>query len=156
MLSPASRPHECSKKQVLDFMREATRNSSAKFVDSDFPPDISSLASRPQAETHKPLSRYLQLNNWQRIKNVYGASKPSIFLTKYIDPNDLEQGSLLTSTVLSVLSALAETPQRIQRLLEDQTYSELGCYYVRICKDGVWRYIVVDDHFPLEKAPDIL
>ena len=49
---------------------------------------------------------------------------------------------------MSTLSSLAEFPHRIQRLLENQVINNNGCYYVRICQDGIWRYILIDDFFP--------
>ena len=27
-------------------------------------------------------------------------------------------------------------------------YNDDGCFAMRICKDGVWRYEIVDDYFP--------
>ena len=49
---------------------------------------------------------------------------------------------------MSTLSSLAEFPDRVHRLIEDQVVNDKGCYFVRICQDGIWRYILIDDFFP--------
>lgn len=91
---------------------------------------------------------YRSCNSWLSAKALF--SKYNVTLTKYVDPIDLEGGMLTKQCkLMAVLSALADVPSRVQRLLEDQQYNESGCYYVRICKDGFWRYIVLDDFFPV-------
>ena len=56
----------------------------------------------------------------------------------------------------SALSALAEYPLRVQNLFEDQELSEQSIYFVKICKDGVWRYVILDDLLPcLEESAKI-
>ena len=89
-------------------------------------------------------------NNWRRIGECYGKQK--LLITKKIQPNDIAQGALGDCYFLSALSSLAEFPARIQRLFEDQTINQFGCYFARICQDGIWRYVMLDDYFPCEKA----
>lgn len=84
---------------------------------------------------------------WQSIQKLYG--KNEVSLIKFCDPNDLEPGSFTSIIMLSALTGLAEKPAAIRRLLEDQPINESGAYYVKICKDGVWRYEIVDSYFPV-------
>ncbi|CAD8160299.1 unnamed protein product [Paramecium octaurelia] len=61
-----------------------------------------------------------------------------------VDPNDIVPGQQ-SGTLLQVLAAIAEKPQLITRILEDQVINEFGFYYARLCIGGVWKYILVDD-----------
>lgn len=49
---------------------------------------------------------------------------------------------------LSVLSVLAENPQRIRNLFINDQANEYGVYGIRINKNGEWKEVVVDDKFP--------
>mmetsp|Transcript_35893 Transcript_35893/g.26165 ORF Transcript_35893/g.26165 Transcript_35893/m.26165 type:complete len:177 (+) Transcript_35893:377-907(+) len=49
---------------------------------------------------------------------------------------------------LSVLAGLAEKSIRIKRLFINDRENKYGIYGVRICKNGEWREVVVDDRFP--------
>ena len=56
---------------------------------------------------------------------------------------------------MCAFSALAEFPEEVTRLLclpgkpkSPQTANTTGVYDVRLCKNGEWRYIRVDDYFP--------
>ncbi|CAD8150043.1 unnamed protein product [Paramecium octaurelia] len=61
-----------------------------------------------------------------------------------VDPNDIVPGQQ-SSPLLQVLAAIAEQPQLITKILEDQVINEFGFYYARLCIGGVWKYILVDD-----------
>lgn len=49
---------------------------------------------------------------------------------------------------LSVLSVLSEKPKRITSLFKTKEANKYGAYCMRICKNGQWRDVVVDDSFP--------
>lgn len=49
---------------------------------------------------------------------------------------------------LSPLSCLAEHPERIIKLFVTDKANEFGCYGMRICKNGEWKEVVVDDYIP--------
>ena len=87
------------------------------------------------------------------MPDLYKGQK--LCISHSIDPNDIKQGELGNCYFLSALSSLAEKPERILRLFEDQDINDQGCYFVRLCVDGIWRYIVVDDFTPctLNKKP---
>lgn len=46
---------------------------------------------------------------------------------------------------------LAEYPQRIKRLFVSKEQNPYGCYAVKICKNGEWREVVVDDFIPCHR-----
>lgn len=86
---------------------------------------------------------------WKRIKDIFPKYKPKIFDT--IDPNNFIQTDLCNFYFGAALSALAENPQRLMNLFGSQIYNENGFYYVRICQDGVWRYVIIDDFIPVNE-----
>lgn len=109
-------------------------------------PALSSLANNPK----QVKALYENFNKWVRIPELYKGQTHTIAYS--IDPNDIKQGELGNCYFLSALSSLAEKPDRILRLFEGQTINELGCYYVRLCVDGIWRYIVIDDFTPCSSS----
>ncbi|KAK3274001.1 hypothetical protein CYMTET_17794 [Cymbomonas tetramitiformis] len=58
------------------------------------------------------------------------------------------QGGLGDCWLMAALSILAEFPQRFERLFVQKEGNEFGCYAVRVCKNGTWRTVMVDDYLP--------
>lgn len=50
---------------------------------------------------------------------------------------------------MCALASLAEMPKLVERLFVTQTYSKDGLYRLKLCKNGEWRDITVDDYFPV-------
>jgi calpain-15 len=100
-------------------------------------------------------------SKWSRVK----WSRPEEFSSKdfleifnpnkEISPTEIKQGALGNCYFLSVLAALAEYPERIKPLFLTQKCNEYGIYGIKICKDGEWKEIVIDDHFPCDKKRSI-
>ena len=67
-----------------------------------------------------------------------------------IEPNDIRQGMLSDCWFLCALSAIAEFPHLVKNLFleESQTVSPHGVYKLRLCKNGQWQTVTVDDYFP--------
>ena len=67
-----------------------------------------------------------------------------------IEPNDIRQGMLSDCWFLCALSAIAEFPHLVQNLfhVESRQVSKDGVYRVRLCKNGQWQTVTVDDYFP--------
>lgn len=68
-----------------------------------------------------------------------------------IKPNDILQGALGDCYFLCSLAILAERPERIKKLIKTQKVTESGHYCVRVCKNGFWQDVVIDDYFPANK-----
>ena len=67
---------------------------------------------------------------------------------KYIDPNDLNPGSLSRPEFLSALSGISELEANTKRLIEDQQVNSNGFYLIRLFINSVWRYVAVDSSIP--------
>ena len=49
---------------------------------------------------------------------------------------------------MCALASLAEMPHLVERLFITQRYNEEGLYRLKICKNGEWMEVTVDDYFP--------
>jgi len=52
---------------------------------------------------------------------------------------------------MSALASLAEMPHLVERLFATQKCNEEGLYRIRICKNGSWHEVIVDDYFPCQE-----
>jgi calpain-15 len=73
--------------------------------------------------------------------------RPKLF-EETIDPNDIRQGSLGNCWFLAAIASLAENPALVRRLFITDEYNEFGIYQLRICKNGEWVVVTIDDYVP--------
>jgi calpain-15 len=68
-------------------------------------------------------------------------------------PSDINQGALGDCYFLSALSVLAEKPDRIRNMFEEQgAPNDFGIYGVKMFKNGVSRTVVLDDYIVCKNA----
>ena len=113
------------------------------FVDPSFPPDDSSLYDITNASEY-PLEEKAV---WKRPHQFMRFGEIELFEGD-INPNDIIQGYLGNCWFLAAIAAVAETPELIRRLFITDKYNEFGIYKLRICKNGEWVVVTIDDYFP--------
>jgi len=129
--------------EVLDtdeiVIRMAERGQE-NFIDPHFPPRNISLFNVVKDEY--PFDFMV---HWRRPHEFM--KNPAVFEHE-IDPNDIKQGGLGDCWFLSALSSLAERPGMVKRLFITQEYNKEGIYKIKICKNGEWVVVTVDDYIP--------
>jgi calpain-15 len=144
---------------MLAMQMQANPGMATQLIQASFPG-----ANKPQTLTcthcggTNPL-RLLELvpTQWLRASEVrddvtleYGSGAPWKLIRGSVEADDVRQGAVGNCWFVGALSILAQQkPKLIQALFPfDQEYSEFGVYIVRLCKDGLWRNVLVDDYLP--------
>lgn len=115
-------------------------------MDQDFPNSEASLAHDwSKLSNAKEWKQF----KWIRISELSGTPSKKVFL-EGISPADVNQGRLGNCYFLSALAVLAEHPSRIQNLFLEgsREISTTGAYGMRLCLNGVWTEVIVDDFVP--------
>ncbi|CAK83679.1 unnamed protein product (macronuclear) [Paramecium tetraurelia] len=96
---------------------------------------------------------------WQRLNVIFNgdyqffakANDDKRFgLGKYIGPQDIIQGQLGNCYLLASISALGNRrPDLLLDVFITRAINEQGIYCIRLCIDGIWKAIYVDDYFPV-------
>jgi len=124
------------------------------FVDDSFPPCEKSLyislANKP-ADTGKLKHGSIQ---WLRPNYIRtSSSEKSLKWTVYNDPkfSDIKQGLLGDCWLISAIAVLIEQPEMLRKIIMTKDYCQEGCYQVRLCHNGEWQTVIVDDLFPCDQ-----
>ena len=146
---------------------ESAMKSGKNFVDKDFYPDRWSIFERKNSVREGKWSDFIWCRPKEFLKGDYfifnkdnsedvpllkslrESQFSNIQTNQAIDVDDIVQGSLGDCYFLSCLSSLAENPIRIRNLFISKRVNEkCGVYCVKICHEGLWRAVFVDDYFP--------
>lgn len=141
-----------------DFQNLVKSHQKTKFLDETFPPNENSLL-KGYNSYHIPISLTTDIpivktqlqKKWKNIKwkrQTDFLNFSSVFPDE-IESSDIQPNVFSNPKFISVISALAEYPDRIEKLFLSTEINEGGIYGVRICKDGLLQEIVVDDYLPI-------
>jgi len=123
--------------KIVQKMNEMNQTN---FIDPHFPPRETSLYN--MVKDQYPFNFVVQ---WRRPHEFM--DNPVVFEND-IDPNDIRQGQLGDCWFLSALSSLAERPGMVRRLFLTKEYNKEGIYQIKLCKNGEWVTVTIDDYIP--------
>ena len=132
-----------------------------KFLDPDFPPNDDSLFKVDKLAGVKgfstsPYSGAKPAVEWRRASEFI-VDGVKIF-DRGICPNDVEQGQLGDCWLMCSIAAISSVGEREHNtdalvrdvIIESESNAATGLYVVKLCKDGKWQKIQLDDYFPCQ------
>ncbi len=90
--------------------------------------------------------------SFERLPKIFENRDLEIVLMKQCQPTLINPGKYTNPCLYSALRILSEYPEKVLSLFQNLKTNSQGIYYVRICKDGTWRYVFVDDHVPIKQV----
>ena len=97
---------------------------------------------------------------WMRITNTapqtYDERRLPWTVLASPKPSDIQQGILGDCWFVAALSLIAQRPNLLHHLLLTQKVNSAGVYLLRICHNGLWKIVVIDDTFPSSNGLDLV
>ncbi|ELT93632.1 hypothetical protein CAPTEDRAFT_191770 [Capitella teleta] len=130
--------------QIIAFCK-ANNN---RFVDDSFCPCDQSLFYDPKRkpDRHDVVTQWLRPEKISSMDRSEGSIRWTV--SRNPAPSDITQGILGNCWFLSALAVLAERPELVEKVLLTKKVNREGIYQVRLCKDGQWQTVLVDDLLP--------
>ena len=131
------------------------------FVDDSFPPSGRSLyynSVSPSLEAEGARDTSHGVTQWLRPQHILTEGEHKVRWTVFRTPlpSDISQGILGNCWLLSALAVLTEREDLVKKILVTKEYCQFGAYQIRLCKDGRWKTVLVDDLFPCDKRRQLV
>lgn len=117
------------------------------FVDIDFRPLENSIYDQTIESPFDCIIHWRRPNEFMKADYSAGLLEPNVFYES-IEPNDIKQGALGDCWFMSALASLAERPALVERLFITKELNPKGIYRIKLCKNGEWQTVTIDDFFP--------
>lgn len=125
-------------------LNETKMNS---YIDLEFEPTDQSVFDYSIDSPFDVIIHWRRPHEFLKADFQEGLLEPNVFY-ETIEPNDIKPGVLGDEWFLSAVSILAERPALIERLFITKEITKSGIYRVRLCKNGEWQTVTIDDYFP--------
>ena len=128
-------------------------NTTAKFIDFTFPPDMQSLIGFDSSNNPRKIDdipndfkALIEKVKWARARDL---DPDAVLFDGAISSENLQQGNIGNCYFMAAVADLAFQPHYIWRLFKQKKYNPQGCYEINLFLNGEWQTVIVDDHFPV-------
>ncbi|XP_020605318.1 calpain-15-like [Orbicella faveolata] len=143
------RDEKQAKEQWINIVQYCN-SQSIQFIDDSFPPAEKSLYLEPRFSEHPRVAEWRRPQHITSFGGGRGTASIALAVFRSPRPDDIMQGVLGDCWFLSAMAVLGERPELLEKIVITREINPEGAYQVRLCKDGKWTVILVDDLLPCD------